>query len=178
MNRISEPIDRISRIDFDQIAGELLNNALDEAKAHLHPLLRNLELDRLDRRIVFVQAFKLVLERRIAENLAAWHPEIQAVYKFDRSWIDSRTSWDSSIHLLIRVLRRSCAITAFGIGLNHSLAAHLKQLRWSRFQRCQSVLELQQLTSSELRHAVSYGAMFCAVYSAPVRIWFRQQSAE
>jgi hypothetical protein len=48
---------------------------------------------------------------------------------------------------------------------------YLKQLGWSRFRKRQSILEIQQVTANELRHRVSYGAMFSAVYNVPVKIW-------
>ena len=64
--------------DFGQIASELCEKALDDAKAQLHPLLREALLDRLDKRPEFVKTFKRALEQRIARKLAAWHPGIEA----------------------------------------------------------------------------------------------------
>ena len=154
-----------------QAAEEICEKALDDAKAHLHPLLRNAEVKRLRKRKEFVQAFKLGLERRIAQKLAAWQPGVQAVFKFDEAWMENRASWDGSIHLLVKVPRISDAIRALGEKLDRSLTRHLQQLGWSRFRQRQSVLEVQQVTANELRHGVSYGAMFYAVYSVPVKIW-------
>jgi hypothetical protein len=60
-----------------QVTKDLCEKALTEAKAHLHPLLRSEELDSLDRRCEFMQAFKLALEEGIAWQLAFWQPCIR-----------------------------------------------------------------------------------------------------
>jgi len=162
--------------DFEQITNELCEKALDDAKAQVHPLIRSNALDRLDKRSEFVQAFRLALERRIARKLALWQPGVQAVFKFDESWIENRAAWDGSLHLLVKVPRLSDAIHLLGKRFDYCLLKYLKQLGWSRFRKKQSILEIQQVTPNELRHGVSYGAMFWAVYSAPVKVWSRGES--
>jgi hypothetical protein len=157
--------------NFGEAADDLCKKALEDAKEQLHPLLRNTELDRLRKRSEFVQAFKLALERRIAQKVAAWQPEVQAVFKFDETWMENREDWDGSLHLLVKVPRLSNAIKMFGKKLDRSLTRYLQQLGWSRFRKRQSVLEIQQVTPNELRHGVSYGAMFSAVYNVPVKVW-------
>ena len=157
--------------DFGQAANEICEKALKDAKEQLHPLIRNDGLNRLDKRSEFVQAFKLALEQRIARILATWQPGVQAVFTFDESWKEERKSWDGSIHLLVKIPHLSNALKKFGQKLDSSLLKYLKHLGWSRFQKRQSILEIQQVTPNEIRHGVSYGAMFSAVYSAPVKIW-------
>ncbi len=164
-NQYSEPK------DFLQAANSLCENALNDAKTQLHPLLRNVEFDRLDRRDEFVRAFKLALEKRIAQFVAAWQPGVQAVFKSHEVRMENHRSWDGSIHLLIKVPRLSNTIKAIGKKLDQSLVNTLKRSGWSRFRKRQSILEIQQVTPNELRHAVSYGAMFCAVYNQPVKVW-------
>lgn len=83
-NRFDPSENTISK-EFEQVVYELCENALSEAKAQLHPLIRSNELDRLDKRKEFIQAFKLALERRIAKKLALWQPGVQAVFKFEES---------------------------------------------------------------------------------------------
>jgi hypothetical protein len=157
--------------DFGVVANDLCEKALNEAKEQLHPLLRDIELDRLEKRTEFVQAFKSALEKSIARKLAAWQPGVEAVFKFDETLAENREAWDGSIHLLVKVPRLSIAVKALGKKLDQSLLRYLKQLGWSRFRKCQSILEIQQVTTNELRHGVSYGAMFSAVYNVPVKIW-------
>jgi len=157
--------------DVERSANEICEKALKDAKAQLHPLTRSAELDRLDKRFEFVKAFKLSLEKRIAQKLAAWQPAVQAVFTFEESWMEYPKSWDSSIHLLVKVPRLSNALKTLGIRLDRSLVKYLKQLDWSRFRTCQSILEVQQVTPNELRHGISYGAMFCAVHNVPVKVW-------
>jgi len=79
--------------------------------------------------------------------------------------------WDGSIHLLVKVPRLSNAINTLGKKLDQNLLKDLKQMGLSCFRKRQSILEVQQVTPNELRHGVSYGAMFCAVYNAPVKVW-------
>lgn len=157
--------------DLGQVASKIYESALEDAKAQIHPLLRNADLQRLGQRIEFVKAFKLALEQRIAQRLALWQPQVQAVFQFEESWMESRRNWDGSIHLLVKVPRLSQAIKLLGKSLDKSLVKTLKQLGWTRFQKRQTILEVQQVTSDELRHGVGYGAMFYAVYSVPVKVW-------
>jgi len=165
------PESAIPAQDFRQAANDICEKALNDAKEKLHPLLRNTELHQLRQRKEFIQAFKLALEQRIAQTLASWHPNVQAVFEFDESWMESREVWDGSIHLLVKVPRLSNAIKMIGKRLDQSLTRCLQQLGWSRFLKYQSILEIQQVTPNELRHGVSYGAMFSAVYSVPVKVW-------
>ena len=157
--------------DFLHAANELCHRALTDAKAQLHPLLRSAELDRLDQRPEFLQAFKSALEKRIARKLAVWQPGVQAVFKFDETMTGSREIWDGSIHLLVKVPRLSNAIKSWGKHMDRCLMRCLKEVGWSRVRRRQTILEIQQVTPRELRHGVSYGAMFSAVYNVPVKVW-------
>lgn len=160
--------------DFEQVANEICEQALSDAKEQLHPLMRNSELRQLRKRSEFMQAFKLALEKRIAQVLAIWQPNVQAVFKFDEPWTESREAWDGSIHLLVKVPHVSDTINKISKKLDGSLTYCLKQLGWSRFQNHKSLLEIQQVTLNELRHGTSYGAMFYAVYSVPVKVWSRR----
>ena len=157
--------------DFGQVANDICETALNDAKEQLHPLMRNTELTLLLKRNDFVEAFKRALEHRIAQRLAVWQPGVLAVFQFDEAWADDHASWDGSIHLLVKVHRLSDAIKMLGKKLDRSLTACLKRLGWSRFRRRQSILEVQQVTLNELRHGTSYAAMFSAFYNVPVEVW-------
>jgi hypothetical protein len=172
-NRFDQLVGKNISHDLQQVTNELCEKALKDAKAQLHPLLQGYELDRLDKRNEFVQAFRQALELRIAKKLALWQPAVEAVFKFDESWMESRTTWDGSVHLLVKVQRLSDAIQSLGRRLDHSLLKHLKQSGWSLFEKKHSILELQQVTPNELRHGIGYGAMFWAVHSVPVKVWSR-----
>jgi hypothetical protein len=162
--------------DFGQIASALCENALMDAKEQLHPLLRDAQLDRLEERPEFVQTFKRALERRIARKLAAWYPGIEAVFQFDETRMGNPEAWDSSIHLLVKVPRLSETVRILGRRLDRSLVKYLGQLNWPRFQKRQSILDVQQVTLNELRHGIGYGAMFHAVYTVPVKVWPREKT--
>jgi hypothetical protein len=157
--------------DLGSTASELCEEALKDAKRQLHPLLQNTELDRLDQRGEFLQAFKSALEQRIARKLAAWQPGVQAIFKYDETRIENMEHWDGSIHLLVKVPSLSNGLRMLGKKLDGSLVKDLRQRMWQRFQRRQSILEVQQVTPNELRHGVGYGAMFYAVYTVPVKVW-------
>jgi hypothetical protein len=157
--------------DFGQIATDLCENALKDAKEHLHPLLRDAQLERLDNRPEFLKAFKRALEQRIARKLAAWYPGVQAVFQFDETWIENPESWDGSIHLLATVPRLSDTLKILGRRLDRSLLKYVRGLNWPRLKTRQSILEVQQVTFNELRHGIGYGAMFAAVYTVPVKVW-------
>lgn len=157
--------------DFGQIANDLCEKALEDAKEQLHPLLRDAKLDRLDERPEFLKTFKRALEQRIARKLAAWDPGVEAVFQFDETRTENPESWDGSIHLLAKVPRLSDTLRILGRRLDRSLVKYLRQLNWPRFQKRQSILEIQQVTLSELRHGIGYGAMFHAVYTVPVKVW-------
>lgn len=150
---------------------KLCEKALNDAKSQLHPLIQNVELNRLDRRDEFTQAFRNALEHRIAQKLAIWQPNVQAVFRFDTSRRKTNEGWDGSIHLLVMVSRLSKKLNLFGEVLDKILVNYLKQLGLTRFQTSRSILELQQVTPAEVRRGVSYGAMFYAVYTVPVKVW-------
>jgi hypothetical protein len=157
--------------DFEQAANELCETALNDAKGQLHPLLQNTELERLNQRSEFIQAFKSAMEQRIARKLASWQPDVQAVFKYDETRMKNSESWDGSIHLLVMVSHLSNGVKALGEMLDQNLVKCLKQLDWSRFQMRQTILEVQQVTPNEVRRGVSYGAMFFAVYTVPKKVW-------
>lgn len=161
--------------DVLQAANEICEKALNDAKRQLHPLLRNVELDRLDHRGEFLQTLKRALEERCARKLAAWQPDVQVVFQFDERRITDFDNWDGSIHLLVKVARLSNRVEALGGELDHGLVRYLTQVGWQRFGMRRSILDVQQVTMSELRHAVGYGAMFCAVYTVPVQVWPRDK---
>jgi hypothetical protein len=156
-------------MEFAQAANALCAKALEDARARLHPLVRSTDVRLLSQRIEFVQAFKRSLEQRIAQKLAAWQPGVQAVYSYDESWMESRERWDGSIHLLVKVPRLSSAVGSFGENLDKSLVEHLKPLGWSSLLKRHSILDVQHVTSSELRHGIGYGAMLSAVHSRPLK---------
>lgn len=162
--------------DFGQVANELCEKALSDAKAQLHPLLREVELNRLDQRREFVEAFKRALEERIARKLVLWQPGVEAVFRFDEALLENAETWDGSIHLLLKVERLSNAVQILGKKLDQSLTRYLKQKSWSRFQKRKSMLDVQQVTPNEMRYGIGYGAMFFAVYTVPVKIWSPEKS--
>ena len=153
-----------------QIVTELCDAALFDAKAHLHPLLHNEELDKLDSRSEFVQAFKRALEQRIALKLVCWQPCIQAVYGFNATLPQER-HWDNTIHLLVLLSQPLETIQIMSLMLDLGLVQCLKQLNWSRFQMQESLLEIQQVTPDEVQRGIHYGAMFFSVYNAPYKVW-------
>src|SRR5574341_370354 len=157
-----------------QVVTELCDQALFDAKAHLHPLLHNAELDKLDSRSEFVQAFKRALEKRIALQLVSWQPCIQAVYGFNAT-LPQEGHWDNTIHLLVLLSQPLESIQALSLRLDLSLIECLKQLNWSRFQMHETLLDIQQVTPDEIRRGIRYGAMFSSVYNAPFKIWTQRR---
>jgi hypothetical protein len=153
------------------LANELCDKALKDARQQLHPLLRNTQLDRLEKRPEFLKAFKRALEQRIARQLATWDPGVQAVFRFDQRRLETPESWDGSIHLLVKVPHLSETVTTLGRRLDRCLVKYFRQVNWPRFQKQQSILEVQQVTLNELRHGIGYGAMFHAVYTVPIKVW-------
>ena len=161
--------------DVLQAANDICEKALNDARRQLHPLLRRVDLNRLDHRGEFLQAFKSALETRTARKLAAWLPDIQAIFRFDETRVTNVACWDSSIHLLVKVPRLLNTVEIVVRELDHSLVGYLTRVNWQRFRIRRSVLDVQQVTISELRHAVGYGAMFCAVYTVPIQVWPRER---
>ena len=157
--------------ELKQVADDLCKKALSDAKTQLHPLLQQVELERLDQRCEFLQAFKRAMEEEIARKLVIWQPGIQAVYKFDAPLEANRNCWDNTIHLLVMIPRFLNTIKTLGAKLDRNILKQLKCLGWSRFQQSKSVIEVQQVTTMEMRRGLSYGAMFLSLYAAPVKIW-------
>ncbi len=156
---------------FRQVSGELCEKALMDAKAQLHPLLRQVDLEKLGQRREFVQAFKHSLEGVVAERIALWLPWVKAVYRFDALRGRSTDDWDNTIHLLILVPELLPSLNEFGTMLDREMLERLKCFSWSRFQDAKSIVEIQQVTPNEIRHGVCYGAMFYSFYTAPSQVW-------
>lgn len=156
---------------FKQTSEELCEKALIDAKTQLHPLLRQVEMEKLGQRREFVEAFKHALEKVVAERIALWLPCVKLVYKFDPPRGTSAERWDNMIHLLLLVPRILPGINEFGAKLDSEMLKRLKSLHWSRFQDSKSIIEIQQVTRNEIRHGVCYGAMFYSFYTAPSQVW-------
>ena len=158
---------------FRQTSEELCEKALIDAKTELHPLLQQVDLQKLGQRREFVEAFRHALERVVAERIALWLPRVKVVYKFDPPKGSSTEYWDNVIHLLLLVPRLVPSVDELGSKLDSEMLKRLKRFNWSRFRDSQSVLELQQVTPDEIRHGVCYGAMFYSFYTAPLQVWPR-----
>src|SRR5574339_563974 len=157
--------------DLGEVAKDVCEKSLDEAKAQLHPLLKNINVERLDQRTDFLQAFKNALERRIARTLVAWQPGVQAVFQYEETRMEKIENWDGSIHLLVKVSRLSNTVRMLASSLDRALVRYFRQIGWERFRMRSLILEVHQVTPNELRHGIGYGALFCAVYNVPVRVW-------
>lgn len=156
---------------FRQGSSELCEKALIDAKTQLHPLLQQVDLEKLGQRREFVEAFRHALESAVAERIVLWLPSIKVVFKFDSSRASSTDCWDNTIHLLVLVPRLLPSINELGAMLGHEVLERLKRLNWSRFQDSKSIIEIQQVTPYEIRHGVCYGAMFYSFYTAPSQVW-------
>ena len=141
-------------------------------------MLREAQLDRLDERLEIINTFKRAMEQSIARKLASWDPGIQAVFQFDETRMENPVTWEGSIHLLVKVPRWSDTVKILGRRLDRSLVKALRQLNWPRFQKQQSILDIQQVTLNELRRGIGYGAMFHAVYTVPVKVWPRSRKSK
>ena len=106
---------------FRQGAAELCEKALVNAKAQLHPLLQQVDLEKLGQRREFVQAFKQALERAVAEKIVLWLPSVKVVYKFDSPGETSPEYWDNTVHLLLRVSRLLPSINELGAILDNEV---------------------------------------------------------
>lgn len=156
---------------FRQGSSELCEQALMDAKTQLHPLLQQVDLEKLGQRREFVQGFKEALERAVAERIVLWLPSVKVVYKFDPTRVSSTGGWDNTIHLLMLVPSLLPSINELGTMLDREILERLKHISWSRFKDSQSILELQQVTPYEIRHGVCYGAIFYSFYTAPAQVW-------
>lgn len=163
--------DLLSTRALDHVASALCQKALSDAKSQLHPLLQSVELDRLGQRRKFLHAFKYALERQIAWKLSTWCPKLQAIFSYESTPHKNTEGWDGSIHLLVKVPEVSADVDVLSKMIDSSLIKCLKRLNWQHFKEYQSILTVQQVTPNELRRGIGYGAMFYAVYTAPVKVW-------
>jgi len=154
-----------------QVAGDLCDTALTDAKATLHPLLQQVKPQHLDQRCEFLQAFKHAMERRIARQLAIWQPCIRAVFEFDNPRGVGTECWDGTIHLLVMVPQLLNSVKTIGTKLDRDILKRLRRSGWPRFEKTKSIIEIQQVTTDEFRRGISYGAMFLSLYAAPAQVW-------
>jgi hypothetical protein len=116
-----------------------------------------------------INNFPPVQELRLARFYWATGQNERATTEYKS--INNTGDWDGTIHLLAKVPCLSKQLKALSNKLDNGLVKCLKRLNWPRFDQCQSILEVQQVTPNELRHGTGYGAMFFAVYTVPVQVW-------
>ena len=63
-----------------QASKELCEKVLTDAKTQLHPLLRQVDLEKLGQRSEFTLAFKNALEKELARKIVLWLPSVKVVY--------------------------------------------------------------------------------------------------
>ena len=167
----------ISPQELRQASREVCEKSLVEAKSRLHPLLHQVDVERLGQRPEFVQVFKNALENQVTQQIILRLSYVKAVYRFDNSRARNMVGWDNTIHLLVLVPQLMSSIQKLGPKLDQEIRQQLKNLNWSRFQLSTSIVEIQQVTPSEIRHGICYGAMFASFYAGPVQIWPSLQTA-
>ena len=150
---------------------ELCEKALACAKNELHPLLQHADLDRLDQRADFLQAFRKAIEIEMAQKITLWVPCTKIVYRFDTTYSSRVEKWDNIIHLLLVVPQILPSLNNFGKKFDYEMVQHLTALGWTRFQYSKTVVEILQVTLNEIHHGVSYGGMFFSANSVPAQIW-------
>lgn len=161
---------------FSDLCKQLCEKALTDAKNQLHPLLRQVELERLGQRKIFVDAFKCALETEITRRVILLLPCVQAVYRFDTQRGSNAYDWDNKIHLLLLVPQLMASIKDLNSKLDTQMLRQLQRPDWKRFWSSTTFVEVQQVTRDEVRHGVCYGAMFASYYAGPLQIWPVTQS--
>lgn len=159
-----------NQYEFKQTAKDLCEKALVDAKSELHPLLRQVDLDRLDQRCNFLKAFKCALERRVAQQIMLWLPVVKAAYRFDPLMKNDSQNWDNTIHLLVLVPQIMSPFDELGANLDHEILQQLKDFNWTRFQYSKSLVDIRQVTLYEIHPGICAGAMFYSAYTVPAQI--------
>ena len=130
------------------------------------------------RRPAVLESIKDGLAQGVARALAAWEPEVVAIYAYDPSADPDNQAaedrpFDAVLHLLVVVTDSAPALSTKVRTLDQALAESLREVPELGFQACDSVLDVMPLTQAEAQRRAGYGALLTTLYAPAIEIWRR-----
>jgi hypothetical protein len=153
--------------------------ALNHARKMLRPRDQTAELAILFGRREFVDYFKYALAIEVAQVIASYDRQVQAVYLFEESanpdaeTEDYPSSPDLTIHLLTLVTSASAALEAFVTSLDRTLTEVLNDLPSEPFAGRTSFLNVIPITEVDIKERRGYAVLLSSIYARPIQIWQR-----
>ncbi len=165
-------------VPMQEIAEQLWNDALAQARQKMTPFHRQAELSELLGVPAFVDAFNHALASGISKILAENDKFLQAVYTYDPSMNpDSESGIDLPaspfVHLLVQASKRSTALTALIDSIDDALTNKLRELPFGAFAQCKSMLDVNVITEEDARRGTGYAVLLSSVFAPPIKVWER-----
>lgn len=165
-------------LPMQEIAEQLWNDALAQARQKMTPFHRQAELSELLLVPAFIDAFNHALAAGIAKILVENDKFLQAVYTYDPSMNpDSESGVDlpatPNVHLLMLVSKRSTALSALIASLDDALTGKLRELPTSTFAQSKSMLDVNLITEEDVRRGTGYAVLLSSVFAPPIKVWER-----
>ncbi len=116
------------------------------------------------------------LATRLAETLGALDETVNAVYLFDTgvAYEDescSEPARDFTLHLIVRVERKTKALSALISGLDRALTQAVAALYAT--PTCAHLLDAQIVDAAEVQQRIGYGAFLSSLHQRPLQVWQR-----
>jgi len=119
--------------------------------------------------------FHYSLAKQAAAYLGEWDQDVQSAYVFDDEATPEDVCFGEAcrplVHLLLRVERKTAALTALVATLDRALAAQLPAVLGVEGQ--EYVLDVQMVDNTEVTNRTGYGALLFSLQRGPIQIWGR-----
>ena len=123
---------------------------------------------------------RYALAQKMAEYMASVDDTITAVYIFEPEQatggdaaIPSHPRLSPGFNLIVRVSRKSAALSSVVASLRAALAAEFARLGCPKANALCSALEVGVVDEDEVEKRTGYGALINSLYVRPIEVWHR-----
>jgi hypothetical protein len=123
---------------------------------------------------------RYALAQKVAEYLGSMDDTIHAVYTFEPEEatggdeaIPPRPNLSPGFNLLVRVSRKSAALSSVVASLRSALAEEYRRLGCPKANALCSDLDVRAVDEDEVEKRTGYGALINSLYVRPIEVWHR-----
>lgn len=123
---------------------------------------------------------RYALAQKMAEYLASVDDTINAVYTFEPEEaiggdeiIPARPNLSPGFNLIVRVSRKSAALSSVVAALRSALAEECRRLGCPKANALCSELDVRVVGEDEVEKRTGYGALINSLYVRPIEVWHR-----
>lgn len=160
------------------LAGNLLGEAISEARGKLKPSDKARDLSQLLQRVDFLEALNYALACLVAKELAESDQRVRAIYVYHPSAnVDSESGealpLEKATHLIVHLEKPSPSLGTFIASLDTALTACLRQLPSEEFVDLASWLNCTLILEQEAQRDRGLASLHTSVFTRPLQVWPR-----